>query len=724
MKKKLLFIILSFVVLSLSCSKEDINEESIEIKSSPITFRCYAEDVSDKSKTVITGSDYKSINWLPGDEINVFYKGASYKFTSANTVESKDVNFTGSISGTITDIKELDSPVYALYPYNENATISGNKISTTLPNVQRAKEGSFDNKLFISVGVMATQDPDYGIIKFRNVCSGLYFTVTNSGIVSVELKSNNNTALAGDVTVTIDDNGDIVGAPVVQNGESVIIVNAPDASGFKPNTRYYIVTLPGSQSGGITMTAKTATGYYARGASKSVTFVRSRMNKAIDFDKGLSKTEYNNIEDLSTKDIHGTTIQRTTANCYIVKKAGVYKIPMVYGNAIKNGADNQGAYKSTATSLGILQNFVDHTRSGITQPWVSKSHSITKAELVWQDAPNMLAPNMISITGTSGVKEEKYLIFEVQNFVKGNAVIAVYDSNNEIAWSWHIWCYDGDLTAIPVIGINNKTYDFLPVNLGWEGVSNTFYQWGRKDPMLPGIPIDGGKQQNKTWYDKNNVASTFLSTMYVYYTSNPTMPAVGEEFIKHSILNPRKWLTHVNENTAMDGAYTNLWSINAVASTTPPSGHKVIKTVYDPSPVGYCLPDAGIWKCFSTGVEDPQQTGFHYQNGYTDFENGIRYAFIYTDLQKTSTIKFPLIDNRMISHRENGYITGGFHPNYNISAAYWTANGRNIGTSGTNYAYGYGFTYDENYQGKIHSHACPGFTYPGSALSVRPVRED
>jgi len=34
----------------------------------------------------------------------------------------------------------------------------------------------------------------------------------------------------------------------------------------------------------------------------------------------------------------------TTANCYLVHEAGAYKIPLVYGNAIKNGQDNRVAY--------------------------------------------------------------------------------------------------------------------------------------------------------------------------------------------------------------------------------------------------------------------------------------------------------------------------------------------------------------------------------------------
>ena len=46
-------------------------------------------------------------------------------------------------------------------------------------------------------------------------------------------------------------------------------------------------------------------------------------------------TVFESATDLSLMDIYGKTITRSTANCYVVSKPGFYKIPMVYGNAIK-----------------------------------------------------------------------------------------------------------------------------------------------------------------------------------------------------------------------------------------------------------------------------------------------------------------------------------------------------------------------------------------------------
>ncbi len=52
--------------------------------------------------------------------------------------------------------------------------------------------------------------------------------------------------------------------------------------------------------------------------------------------------------DLSLHNYQGTTTARNTANSYLISAPGHYRIPLVYGNAIKNGATNSSAYISSA----------------------------------------------------------------------------------------------------------------------------------------------------------------------------------------------------------------------------------------------------------------------------------------------------------------------------------------------------------------------------------------
>ncbi len=65
--------------------------------------------------------------------------------------------------------------------------------------------------------------------------------------------------------------------------------------------------------------------------------------------------------DLSMVDCAGTarTDGQWTANCYMVHTAGDYKLPLVYGNAIKAGADNTAAY----TGINAANSIITTTRT-------------------------------------------------------------------------------------------------------------------------------------------------------------------------------------------------------------------------------------------------------------------------------------------------------------------------------------------------------------------------
>ena len=352
-------------------------------------------------------------------------------------------------------------------------------------------------------------------------------------------------------------------------------------------------------------------------------------------------TVFESATDLSLMDIYGNTITQSTANCYVVSKPGFYKIPIVYGNALKNGATNKIAYVPTISGETILSNFLDHKGTGIStgndtkDPWVSQKYPITKAGLIWMDSQNLVEG--IGMTGTTGTKENKYLTFYIDkaNFTQGNAIVAAYDSEGLVAWSWHIWVTDADLTPIPVKNVVN-TIDFLPVFLGWcEPKSDkskngdtygncVFYQWGRKDPML-GAKGSGGNV-NKAYYGPNG----FIDGSY--------KNSVLQNEIKNYIQNPGTF----NTTSDMDNKYSNLWSINAVPNasfTDVPS-----KTVYDPSPVGFCVPPVISFTGFT---KDGNWTNvLDNINSTGTFKMGVGYYF-YTEGWKTGKlINFPGVGSR------------------------------------------------------------------------------
>ena len=123
--------------------------------------------------------------------------------------------------------------------------------------------------------------------------------------------------------------------------------------------------------------------------------------------------------DLSTHDENGSDIRQTTANCYVVSAAGTYQLPLVYGNALKNGSENSAAYQG-----GKFKDYLNRTIS---------SSSITGADnavLVWSDGFFMFKDIHLDAA-------KKNLVFTIDsNYMQqANAVLAVRDASNQIMWS-------------------------------------------------------------------------------------------------------------------------------------------------------------------------------------------------------------------------------------------------------------------------------------------------
>ena len=104
----------------------------------------------------------------------------------------------------------------------------------------------------------------------------------------------------------------------------------------------------------------------------------------------------------------------------------------------------------------------------------------------------------------------------------------------------------------------------------------------------------------------------------------------------------------------MDGLYYNLWSTDN--DRTDGNDDVVIKSVYDPSPVGYSLPASNAFTGFTTtgqnaGAENTPGNPDHF-NVKFPFDNG---WYFYTNPNKigNTTFFFPASGNR---YRENGNI--------------------------------------------------------------------
>src|SRR3712207_6073866 len=122
----------------------------------------------------------------------------------------------------------------------------------------------------------------------------------------------------------------------------------------------WLTTFTESGTGGNTPVGMTATAQAQTGT------ISHPQNEALLAAAPVNDGTNANIYDLSTKG-GNTTIN--TANCYIVNAPGRYRLPLVYGNAVKNGTSNTNAYTSTASGSNVLVNFINHRGDAITDPY-------------------------------------------------------------------------------------------------------------------------------------------------------------------------------------------------------------------------------------------------------------------------------------------------------------------------------------------------------------------
>ncbi len=289
--------------------------------------------------------------------------------------------------------------------------------------------------------------------------------------------------------------------------------------------------------------------------------------------------------DLSMIDNAGNArLTMTTANCYLVHAAGDYKLPLVYGNAIKDGEVNTIAFYPNTS--GQLTRFLNHADTGITGPWITKNGSgvnagmgltATSAELLWQDRSGLITS--VSVNGD-------YLEFTVGSFGGGNALIAVKNGST-ILWSWHIWATEDDLSNTTVVSTGDHDYTVAPVNLGWVPTGGdgkqgycVYYQWGRKDPFIPGKSNSTSDSSDKTVYS----ISGETITGYNFISSATSIPT--------AIKNPKNIYVSSTDCLYSGGGYYNLWNAQNISTGEVSTATK--KTVYDPCPPGFCVPTSNL----------------------------------------------------------------------------------------------------------------------------------
>lgn len=283
----------------------------------------------------------------------------------------------------------------------------------------------------------------------------------------------------------------------------------------------------------------------------------------------------------------GSGYEYKWANCYVVKsELSAYNVNTPYtgfcfdATVVGNGEDGQ-------MSVGAQSLYPANVHI-----------SPSTADLVWESSPGLVS----QIELVFGYVRFKVAKKDAGHYREGNAVIAVYDQNGKVMWSWHIWITDTpqNFSYTEGEGESKTTITMLDRNLGataaqWTSDQDAletyglYYQWGRKDPSM-GPP---------TW---NYSPINMITAPYYDYSSEEKDAAEVVRFatptLKDAVENP---MYLIMPTTQTQSYYFNwlyekidfLWGYNK------DEGTNVDKTIYDPCPYGYKVSGGELTDLFS-----------------------------------------------------------------------------------------------------------------------------
>ena len=453
--------------------------------------------------------------------------------------------------------------------------------------------------------------------------------------------------------------------------------------------------------------------------TKDVTDLLAKRNKELKTATALGSAGA--PYDLSTKG--GSVANRSTANCYVISAPGHYRIPLVYGNAIENGVTNANAYISHAPTgnSSVLYNFQDHAGHAIDDPWIEKTHgganaSVDGAEVVWADAADLVHSPSITHVGGEG-----FLDFEVKasDIQSGNAVVAVKKGGTTV-WSWHLWFAPKDaLNKIKVTNHQNKDYYFTKETLGWKPTqwSGSTYDKARtvKVKVEQTIANNGTKQETVINITQNPGNVKKGATTLYQFGRKDAFPGVdasnlaaGSHFtqnagdnmtIVNNIQNPDKFYIYGSSLWTNYGYY-NLWSADNTVTGGYNQGNDnpVVKTVYDPCPVGFKMPANNAFTGFTTtGLNSTSQSEMNVDgtDDWQQWTNNFGHNF-WTNSSKTATINFPASGLR--------YNNGGSLASVGSYGYFWSAV-PDYTNFGCNLFFSSGYVYPLNHNARTYGFA-------------------
>ncbi len=556
--KKSIFILglISWNVIGCQQVEDDYTQPA---KSDDKVFVAYIEDDAMQARTSLNAEG--AIEWSVEDRIAVFQgeksatqyevsEGAGSSYAEFAVVNNNDDEFDGELVRSTIDT--FDANV-AFYPYAvglscvpafaNDALVSCAISGVNFPGAQKYVANSFPEGAFTMAAI--TKGVSDNVFEFKNVGGALKLQLTGTAtITSIALAGNADEPLAGAATVVVYADGAV--KPSVEMGDAatkcvVLDCGAEGVALDEVTPTAFIIAIPPTPfESGFTVTITNNEGATTKlSTSKPNKVERSKILSMPPCAVGFEAQE-------STSDLSANG----TANSYIVTEAGTYKFKATQGCS------------DVAVGVASVSTFAHP--EGVP----------TAAAVHWESFGTSEMPAVGALIKDAKY-EDGYVHFSTADiFAKGNAVIVVTDETGTILWSWHIWLTDQPKEIVYV----NNAGTVMDRNLGATsatpgdvGTLGLLYQWGRKDPFLSGDAIT---------LNSNTVAAS-TKAYSTGFTSDATCGTV-----EYAIKNPTHFIKQNNNN--YDWLY-------ASTHTRDTSRWTKEKSIYDPCPAGWQVPEMSMW---------------------------------------------------------------------------------------------------------------------------------
>lgn len=286
--------------------------------------------------------------------------------------------------------------------------------------------------------------------------------------------------------------------------------------------------------------------------------------------------------------------------------------------------------------------------------------NVKSVEVLWESFGTDEMPNVGDLIASVSYKNGYIRFSTPENFRDGNAVIAAKNSKGTILWSWHIWCaeegFNGQVYYNDAGIMMDRNLGATSATPGDVGALGLLYQWGRKDPFMG--------------------SSSISASVLAVSTGSWNITSGGS--LAKAETNPMTFYTSIE---------------------MPNESWASLKTVNDPCPAGWRVPDGGkngVWSK-SRG----SSSSFNYT--YHDINEGINFSGKFGSDQ---TIWYPAS-----GYRDGNY--GGFGNVGDSGSLCWSALPNSSNSSS---AYGLGFDTYRVYPSSYTENRASG-------LSVRCLQE-